>query len=381
MNAAKLHIVLLLLLLSVATGCRRDLLVYTDEFSHTELTTDWSMATGQPSGMTWWMMKDDHSGDYHNTTADVTHCKIGVPRGVYSGVVFDYSPDEYSHQEFVGMDHIDNALVHLLPSADQPEPDEELYGPEAVMDQAKAIPIYEPTGMYMVTAEPEIMNADTLHHINIESGLSDDLIPWDEAEKYATDVDEVQMLTACPKPIVWKLNITVYVEGVTFMNNVVASVTGLADGYWLGKLRHTSTPCLQILDNWSRQRTSAEGHEDVGILTTSINTFGLQDLDMPPSPYDARYTSTTKAADEKPEWSKHLRLNLKFNLRDKETIIYEHYDIDSEWITINEGSLLVNIQVPVDVAPVLPEVEDAGTTGFGAEVTPWSDGDTTDQTM
>ena len=140
----RLHIALtLILLMLLLTACRRDLWVYTDDLHQVDLVTDWSEATELPDGMTWWFMKDDHTGDYHSKTAEVTHAWLNIPRGLYSGVVFDYSPEEYSHQEFVGMDHIGNALVHILPSADQPEPDAELYGAPAVREFGPAIPLYE----------------------------------------------------------------------------------------------------------------------------------------------------------------------------------------------------------------------------------------------
>jgi hypothetical protein len=357
------------------TACRRDLWVYTDQYHQVELFTDWSEATEKPDGMTWWFMKDDHSGDYHGTTAEVTHTWLGLPNGTYSGVVFDYSPAEYSHQEFIGMDHIDNALVHILPSADQPEPDEELYGATAVKNFAEAIPIYS-DGMYQVAAEPEIMNADTLHHVNVVSGFSDDRILWDEADKYTkADSTEVQTLYAWPKPIVWKLNIRVYVRNIIYMNSVTASVAGLTDGCWLGPLRHTSTPCLQRLDDWTRRRI--EDVDSVGILSTYINTFGLQDVDMPPSPYDARQASRTATVD----YDEHLQLNLRFLLRDKETVLYYHFNVDSRWITIDDGKLVIDLEIPIDVAPDLPYVEEAEVAGFDATVTPWEDGGTADTTM
>ena len=380
----RLHIALMLILLMLLlTACRRDLWVYTDDLHQVELVTDWSEATEQPDGMTWWFMKDDHSGDYHSKTAEVTHTWLNVPRGLYSGVVFDYSPEEYSHQEFVGMDHIGNALVHILPSADQPEPDAELYGAPAVREFGPAISIYEPTGMYQVAAEPEIMNADTLHHVDIINGYSDTRILWDEADKYETGQENVQTLYAYPKPIVWKLNVHVYIRGITYLGVATASVAGLTDGCWLGPLRHTSTPCLQRLDNWSRRRIVGTT-EDVGVLSTVINTFGLQDLDMPTSPYDARHasaSSTSAPRRSEAEWSEHLRLNLRILLRDKQTVLYYHFDVDSQWITVHEGELVVDIVIPIDVAPDLPYAEDADAAGFDATVTPWEDGGTADTTM
>ena len=375
------HIVLFLLLLTVLASCRRELWVYTDQIHQAELITNWSKATEKPGGMTWWFMKNDHTGDYHGTTANVTHTWLTIPRGVFSGVVFDYSPAEYSHQEFVGMSNYDEALVHILPSADQPEPNDDLYGDGAVPSNIGGIARNEDTGMYVVAAEPQIMNADTLRNVVITNGYDDILVPWDEYDDIQVDSQDVLTFYAQPEPIVWKLDIKVYVRGITYMNNVTASVAGLTDGCWLGTLRHTATPCLQRLDSWTRHRM-ANQPDTLGYLTTTINTFGLQDLDMPRSPYDTRGASGgTRASWDAPEYNEHLRLNLKFLLRDNKTELYYHYDVDSQWITLDEGHLVITIDIPIEIGPELPYVEAADVAGFDATVTPWEDGGTAEPTF
>jgi hypothetical protein len=371
----------LALLAILFAGCRRDLWVYTDQFRQMELFTDWTEATEQPGGMTWWFMKDDGSGEnYHSTTAEVTHTWLGLPRGRYSGVVFDYSPAEYAHQEFVDMTDIDSALVVLLPAADQPLPDLHLYGDSSVADFMKGISRYEPTGMYTVCAEPEIMNADTLHDVVVVTGTSDDRILWDDREAYESTLS-IQQLYAYPRPIVWTLHVTVFVQGIRYMNQVRASVSGLTDGCWLGSLRHTSTPCLQQLDNWTRRAVN----DSVGYISTTVNTFGLPDLDMPISPHDTRYSRTSRADSHLgiPDYDDRLRLNLQFLLRDNSTVLYYHFDVGSKYITIHEDQLEVNIEIPIDDPrlPDLPYVEEADGTGFDATVTPWADGGTADTTM
>ena len=146
------------LLLAVTTGCRRDLWIYTDDLHQVELVTDWSEATERPGGMTWWFMSENEQGrNYHGTTGNVTQAWLGLPTDRYEGVVFDYSPSEYAHQEFTGMSSPLSALVRLLPSADQPQPDEQLFGEVAVPANMGEVPTDTDTGMHIVAAEPEVM--------------------------------------------------------------------------------------------------------------------------------------------------------------------------------------------------------------------------------
>lgn len=373
---------IIILAVLALSGCRRDLWIYTDQFRQVELITDWSDASEKPDGMTWWFMNTEEPGDnYHRTVAEVTHTWLDLPRGTYSGVVFDYSPDEYSHQEFVGMEHIDSALVHLRAAADQPSPDVQLFGDSAVASYMEGIPRNPYNSeMYTVAAEPEIMNADTIHDVTVVTGEEGELIRWEKRGRYA-ELLATQTLHAYPKPIVWELRVLVHVRGINYMRDVRGSVSGLTDGCWLGTLRHTSTPCLQSLDSWQRRLES----DNEGYITTSVKTFGLPDLDMPPSPLDMRNDQATRVGGYfgDPNYNEHLRLNLRFLLRDQATVLTYHFNVGEDCITINEDQLVVRIDIPIDYpgAPDLPYVDEVEGAGFDATVTPWADGGTADETM
>lgn len=379
----------LLTLTVLLSACRRDLWVYTDEFCQVALQTDWSQATETPGGMTWWFMADDLSGrNRHGTTAEITYTELNLPRGLFTGVVFDYSPAEYSHIEFLGMTRPDSALVHISASADQPVPDDDLYGAKAVPDYLSGVPMNPAgNGMHLLAAEPEPMNADTLKHVMVTSGIDEDLVPWEDRDKYKQTVIE-QLLHAQPKPVVWQLKVRIPVRGLNYMYSLTATVAGLADGCWLIPLRHTSTPCLQLIDKWQAQNVV----DSVSYLLSSINTFGLPDLDMPHSPVDARRNTarqTTRDNDTTEDmhlaqYDQHLRLNLRFLLRDEATVLNYHFDLGDDCITIIDDMLIVNIDIPIDYPggiPDLPYVDSKGSTGFDATVTPWADGGSADATM
>ncbi len=376
-NGLWLMVAMMAILLS---GCRRDLWEYANDKHEVLLETDWTEATERPGGMTWWFIREDGSGmNYHAKTGNVTQAWINIPRGWYEGVVFDYSTDEYAHQEFVGMDQPSTAMVRLLPSADQPSEGEELFGDKAVEGFAYGIETNEATGLYMLAAEPEVMNADTLRHQLIQNGNDDIYVKWDGDEHLDTTTSTVikQTLHAKPRPIVWQLKVRVELKGYQYMGDVRATVAGLADGCYFFPLRHSGNPCLQYLGSWGGEAIN----DSVGYIATTVNTFGLSQVENP-------IVATSRADGDTYmiEYMEKLRLNLQFLLRDGKTIKDYHYNVNEGSITIDNNELVVIIDIPIDYpgsggAPNLPPVAGNEPASFDAIVSPWEEGATADETM
>jgi len=229
-------IVFVLLML---TGCeRRELYVYGDEFHSVELEVDWrKYADRDPDGMTVWFYPLDTEGTvlsvhkpYRTTTANVRHHDLYLPGGYYQGVVVDYSPEEFSRQEFLSLERMDSARVEATPSSYQPDSltvagegvpkglsDEvnwQLYGEPAWTDyQYPRPPVREATGLYEVANQPEEMALDTLDNRHIDRSEYGDYIPWKERETYQSQIRLTQMYSE-PETIVWKLRIRVWVRAV-----------------------------------------------------------------------------------------------------------------------------------------------------------------------
>ncbi|MBQ9660455.1 MAG: DUF5119 domain-containing protein [Bacteroidales bacterium] len=352
------YIVLSAALLLSLSGCRRMLWVYTDEYRQVELLTDWSLCEERPGGMTAWFMADDRSGTSRRlTTAEVDRTMLNLPRGKFTGVVVDWSPDEYGGQEFVGMSVPDEALVRVREADPQPAADEDLYG-------AKSVPVgmgvrrMAGSDRYIVSSVPEPMCADTLKNVRIVTGAEGDLIPWTQKDTYGQTLI-LQTLESQPRPITWRLRILVYVRGINYMKSVRGSIAGLSEGNRLAELRHSEDPCLHALNQWETRNAMSE----VGTIATTIYTFGL--------PEDAG----TKASEALPA----LRMNLQFLLRDNKTVLNYHYDLGSDVVTIYEDQMVVRIDIPIDYpCPDLPYVDGDGEAGFDAVVTPWEDGGNAD---
>jgi hypothetical protein len=302
----------------------------------------------------WFLSNDNDERNRRITTAEVEHTQLNLPRGRFTGIVFDWSPAEYANQEFVGMTRPDCALVKVRPATVQPVADDELYGPTAVPDNMP-VPVVESTGMHQLCVTPDPMCADTLQNVEVITGAEGDLVLWKDRDEYGKSL-VYQTFYCQPKPIIWDLRVMIHVKGAQYLHSVQATVAGLAEGTWLADLRHTSTACLHPLEEWRTYALS----DDVSVLATSIHTFGLPESD-----------SATRAGNGATKYSP-LRLNLRVLLRDEETVLYYHFDVSPEDMTIFEEQRVVRVEIPAGMD--LPYADAKGSAGFDATVTPWEPG-------
>lgn len=377
-----------LLALGVSNCDRRDLWVYGDQFKQVMLNVDWRFYMRDtllypnqpdPDGMTVWFYPTDGRKSYQATTSEVRHYETYLSAGDYEAVVIDYSPQEYGHQEFIGMEWANTAKVQALPHSYQaPEGEVQLFGPNAYAG-TPALPSTQPnTGLYTVSFEPEQMASDTVN-MTISSGKYDDYIPYDEYEEYQRTLVK-QEFNAKPLILPWRMRIRVYVRGIYYLHDTKASIAGLADGYMLA-LGHTSDqPCIQYLDDWEVHVTG----DNVGYVAMTFNTWGLRNSMWPPSDYSPtiyypmwpNYRPQDTQTSGKPS---DIRLNFKFLLRDRKTVMYYHYDIgDMVQIHPREYALRVDLldgfTCQPDNQPNLPYVEAYNGLGFDGWVVPWADG-------
>jgi hypothetical protein len=359
-----LHSILLsaLLLVVVLPSCvRRDLWVYTDEYRQVELYTDWTLCPDRPDGMTAWFISNDYDErNRHITTSDIDHCWMNLPRGRFTGIVFDWSPAEYPNQDFVGMTLPSTAKVQARPASVQPGYDEDLYGYLAVPADMN-IPVVDSTSMYLLSVTPDPMCIDTLQNVEIITGVEGDLVKWKDREEYEASLI-TQTFFAEPEPVTWDLRVLIYVRGLQYLHSVKSTVCGLSDGIMLTDLRHSSDVCLHPIDEWQLKHLS----DTLGTISSSIHTFGLP------------ASSSTKAGVHIDE-NTHLRLNLRCFLRDEETVLYFHFDVGPESFIVLEDQMIVRIEITVPIE--IPYVDAKGSAGFDAVVAPWQPGGNADITM
>ena len=402
-------------------GCeRRELYVYGDEFFSVELNVDWrKYADRDPDGMTvWFYSLDDPSHQpYRSTTAEVRRHELYLPGGHYQGVVVDYSPEEFSRQQFLGMDYMETARVEATPASYQPDSttvqgegvpkgvndlvNQELFGEPAWTALHTERPdVRSESGLYIVANQPEQMALDTLLNKEIEQGEYGDYIPWKKHEEYQSSI-HVKQLYAEPTSIIWRLRIRVWIRsGFNSLWQIPASVTGLADGHFLALDSRTEQPCLLSVSGWEYERTGS----DSGYIGATLYTFGLRPSTILPSRVlhdgteipDKVVTYDTRAGELEPDYGdpewywfysdncvpRDVRLNLSFVLRDHATTRNYHFDVGDRIVSYDAQQVLridlgpdyFSPDNPDGPEPIdLPDVDAYNGTGFGADVTPWVD--------
>lgn len=357
-------ILILLVLLLTASCSRREMYVYGDEFQSVELLVDWNnYSGGAPDGMTVWFYPLDRPEHppYRSTTANVHRHGLYLPGGRYEGIVVDYSPDEFSHQQFLGMDTLQRARVEVTAMGWQPDSmtvsgegvpktmsqqvNEQLFSDLAwTAEQTDRPPLYDLNGLYTVANQPEVMALDTLTAAHVDPGPYGDYIPWQQRDTYQSSI-VVTTLYAAPFDIIWNLRIRVHIEnGYDYLWQTPASISGLADGHYLPLHANTARSCLLYISEWTQRRTG----DNRGYIEAFVSTFGLRP--------DALLTGD-------------LRLNLAFVLRDRSTLVPYHFNIGDR-VEVIDNELVMR----VEVGPVsLPYADPYNGAGFGAEVTPWED--------
>lgn len=379
---------------------RRELYVYGDEFHSVELEVDWrEYADTDPDGMTVWFYPIDtgRTSPYRSTTASVRHHDVYLPGGYYQGVVVDYSPEEYSHQEFLDMDIMQSARVEATPSSYQPDSltvvgegvaksvsgliNTQLFGEVAWNTVHVERPdINQATGLYMVANQPESMALDTLHNRYVDQGRYGDYIPYKQRDTYQDSI-RITTLYAQPTTLIWKLRIRVWIQsGFNYLWQMPGSISGLSNGHLLALNENTDTPCLLFIDSWSTERTGT----DSGYISATVSTFGLRPGSILP---DRELHHAATRAGENDYYTNvcrpdQLKLNLSFLLRDHATLLHYHFNVGS-YVVDYDNQLVLRVELgPDDFYPnnpngpepiVLPYVDAYNGTGFGADVTPWDD--------
>jgi hypothetical protein len=137
---------------------------------------------------------------------------------------------------------------------------------------------------------------------------------------------------------------------------------------------HTNeTPCLLALEDWQvygDKANSAGIDGGLGYIAMTFNTWGMRnslwaqyDKNQPLPPYKL----TDVAKDE-------LRLNLRFLLRDRATVLNYHFDVgDMVQVFQNEYVLRIDLMDGFDGQPVLPYVDAFNGMAFDGIVVPWED--------
>jgi hypothetical protein len=371
-NLVVLRAALALMLLVPATGCRRQLWLYQDQFKQVQVQVDWRSYdrdktlyphTPDPGGMTLWFFPWDGTKSYRFTTTEVTRYDVYLAQGKYTGVVIDYSPEEYGMQEFLGMDYANTARVQSTPSAYQPQEqaDSPLYGITSFAGEMPSRQVA--TGFWTVSNQPEPIASDTVK-MNVLTGKYANYIPFEERHTYQESLVQ-QVFEMTPQLLPWHMRVRIPVKGAYYVYNIEGSIAGLADGFYLAENHTSLTPCLLQIDSWKLYITG----DNEGYVAATFDTWGLRNhlwarynKQGPPFKVDAP--------------NNELRINLKFLLRDRKTACYFNIDCgDYVYVFGNEYALSVDLRdvLKGEDIPTLPYVDAVNGIDFDGFVVPWED--------
>lgn len=398
------------LMLLTTASCRRDLWVYQDNYKQVELDIDWrnyyrewgitpnvnpnAQPAADPNGMTVWFFPKDGRESFKYTTSEVRHFETYLSRGDYDGLVIDYSPEEYGHQEFVGMKFANTAKVQATANSYQADSIPELYGEPAY---GRTLPKKNANGLYEIAWEPEDIANDTIH-FTVNTGEYDRYIPYEERDTYQSTLVK-QLYKMEPLLIPWNMRVRIYIKGIYYLYGIEGSIAGLADGYKLVDCVSSDTPCLLKLDDWevyldpNTRDYDAQG--GLGYIAKTFKTWGPMeftnrnwDVHTPQRALSDREYHTDAAIDgysyeeliTRP--IDEIRINLRLLLRDRRTVCYYHFNVGNKInVFRNEYALRIDLMNGFVGQPELPYVDAVNGMDLEGIVIPWANEDPVDVTF
>ena len=341
------------LLVALFSSCNHDELCYHHPHdARVRLDVDWSKFVEEvPTGMTVMVYpqgaEPDKAITQHTNTID--YALLTLPAGSYHSIVYNQSPSEYGSVSFRGMDKYETAEVY------------------ANITSSRWYKGRGDDGGRVVT-EPEWLGTDREKNMvvtpeMVEQTGKTNLIQLTSARSRVENSFLIGDLT--PLNIVYTITVKVHIQGIYNLRSARASLTGLAEGYWLGKGKPTAGKVIQLLENWKMTVDPIDPTK--GTIDAKITCFGLP------------YGHQGKAEENE------LMLSLLFV--DNKTILDFPFHVGDKFETRIEEDvqlqlrLALNVELTIDTP--LPDVKPEGGSdgGFRAEVDDWGEEENFDVQM
>jgi len=348
-------------LLLVFTSCYREPLeLYTNGDADVTLTFDWETRYHErPEGMTLMLAHDGDQISLYDPTHNIDTWRKGLVSGLYLLTVMNKTFAEYGTMKFYNRSSHNDLLARS---------NTYYISAENQWDHGRTY-IEEPERIGVATDTFRITNT------------IDSLIFYDYRCHVEGDTVHMERHNIV-EPMTTTLTVTVKVRGINYMREggLQGYITGMADGFWLNRRwRNTDVGTLK-LDNWHREDTQAESRRrgdgeqenNVGWMTTTVETFGL--------PHGKELLRQRT-----PE-SNYILLH--FTLIDGRTKDFAylvgqdiHYRGDDGTLEVfdqTDVTLELNLEIDTpyydnDEVPILPYSQPEGSGQFDAEVAPWGD--------
>ena len=341
------------LLLLCLVSCNHDELCYHHPHdARVRVDVDWTDFVQEvPTGMTVMVYPQEGSRSKAVTqhTNTTSHAVFALPVGKYHSIVYNQSPSEYGSLSFRGMESFETAEVYANPAESR------WYVSRGDEDGR-------------VVTEPEWVGTDRLKDMAVTQEMVDktgeDDLNQAVASRARTD-NSFLIGEHRPQNIVYTVTVKVHIDGIYNLRSARASLSGLAEGYWLGKGKPTANKVTHLLEEWSMALNEADPTK--GTIVAKITCFGLPDGHQ------------GKAEENE--------LILSLLLVDNKTILdFPFYVGDSFEAHIEEDvqlQLSLALEVEITLTTPLPDVQPEGGSGsgFSATVDDWGEEENIDINM
>ena len=279
--------------------------------------TDWSSLEERPLGMSIRCYPRDGSEPTIEQSNDVDYNTIRLVSGVYDIVVFNQVPSDFARLNFRGLDSYN---------------DLEIYGVKSPFNKNwnKDLTYYE---------EPNFFAVDTL--VGLE--VTEDMTGYFSKNNGLVAAEDIYF---APPLVTYTMKINIVMQGVQYMRSVRATISNLGSNYFLADGSRSEGNASHQLQAW--KLTIDEADKTKGVLSTSLQTFGLSDID-----------------------DEFNMFNIFIQLRDKDhTEVRKSFVLDD---LIVEDDLTLTLDATLDYGESLPEIEIEDGGGFDAEIGGWDD--------
>ncbi|MBO4999929.1 MAG: DUF5119 domain-containing protein, partial [Bacteroidaceae bacterium] len=252
-----------MLMLLVITSCNHDELCYHHPHNaRVRVDADWSKFVEEvPTGMTMMVYPQEGSLTQAITqhTNTISHAFFSIPAGKYHSIVYNQSPTEYGSISFRGMENFETAEVYANPT-----------------DSRWYVSRGEEDGR--VVTEPEWLATDQVKDMVVTQEMVDKT-GEDNMAQLAESRGRVEnsflIGEHTPQNIVYTITVTVHIDGIYNLRSARASLSGLAEGFLLGKGKPTANKVTQLMENWTIITDPDDPTK--GLIKSQITCFGLPD--------------------------------------------------------------------------------------------------------
>jgi len=374
----KAIVLLTALVLSISSCSRRPLWDIEEVGARIKVKVDWSKFVERPTGMTL-MFFDDADKLTQLTTNDVDSVYVTLPEGHWRVYVFNQSVSEFGSLSFSGMDKFETPEAYVA----------EVVSSHWVNQMNTGAPnqriLCEPEDLGVDIGEFEISDKMVQQYTEFRSKVKAKSVSYTKADFYDSELDSVYETTAVvlhPKNVVSMLEVTAYFKGMQNLYSARASITGLAEGFYITQNRPNDTGITQILEDWTKYVDENDPTLGYVKLKSNISTFGLpggyedvEDFSKRDSTLNV-FTMACLLRDLK------TQIEIPFNVGHKFEV--EKYEVGLGTQVTIAIRLVLKLEIGLDSPIVLPEVPPAtgdNASGFDATVDDWEEGETVEIPM